>query len=117
MSRDLKEIFDLEQLRRAWGDPSAQPAAESSAKSVVSPVAVPVEDRPLGILAKLEEAIMQEFSSETQPLFRPTLEDIRALLGIAEAQDLGAQRHEELSKHFIELEDLLDSLSLSAASQ
>lgn len=116
MSRDLKQIFDLEQLRRAWGDPSAQPAVTESKPALPQAPPPPLEGAPLTILDKLEEAIAQEFNSEAAPLFRPTVEAIRGLLEVATGHELGAARHDKLLVHFDELEDLLDSLSLSAAS-
>jgi hypothetical protein len=116
MSRDLKQIFDLAELRRAWGDPSAQPAALETEKSALPPAPPPpFEGAPLRILEKLEEAIGQEFNSEAAPLFRPTVEAIRALLDVATGHGLDAARHDKLLVHFDELEDLLDSLILAAA--
>jgi hypothetical protein len=130
MSRDLKEIFDLDQLRRAWGSsgpqsgqsgpsglgtPSAeavQTASSPQREKFAPPPAPP--DAPLRLLDKLDEAIAQELDGPQRPLVHPTVEAIRALLGLADSHELTPARYGDLERHFDELEDLVDALSLKA---
>jgi hypothetical protein len=113
MSRDLKEIFDLDHIKRLWGDDVRRPSP--SVKSA-DPVAPPKPTAPLLILEELEVALTEEFDGQRRPLFQPTLEAIRSLVGIGGMSELDAERSAVLGKHLDELEDLLDTLSLAQGS-
>ena len=114
MSRDLKEILDLDHVKRLWGDDVRKPSpAVKSADPVAPP---PPRAPPLQILEELEAALTAEFDGQLRPLFQPTLEAIRALVGIGGMSSLDAERSAVLGKHLDELEDLLDALSLAQGS-
>lgn len=110
MSRDLKEIIDLDHIKRLWGDDGRKQSP--SVKSADPGVPPPRRSPPLHILEELESALTAEFDSQKRPLFQPTLEAIRALVAIGGASELDAARAEDLGRHLDELEDLLDTLSL-----
>jgi hypothetical protein len=112
MSRDLKEIIDLDHVRRLWGDDGRKPAASTRS---VEPVVVPPPRRmrPIELLVELETALTEEFDGQKRPLFQPTLEAIRALVTIGGMSELDAERSVDLGRHLDELEDLLDSFSFS----
>lgn len=110
MSRDLKEIIDLDHIKRLWGDDGRkQSPSVKSADPIVPP---PRKVAPTQILEELEAALTAEFDSQQRPLFQPTLEAIRALVGIGGASELDEARAADLARHLDELEDLLDTLSL-----
>lgn len=110
MSRDLKEIIDLDHIKRLWGDDGRKQTPSVKSADPIAPP--PRKQAPVQILEELESALTAEFDSQKRPLFQPTLEAIRALVGIGGKSELDEARAADLGRHLDELEDLLDTLAL-----
>ncbi|HNN90830.1 MAG TPA: hypothetical protein PKI03_01125 [Pseudomonadota bacterium] len=139
MSSDLKEIFDLARLRRAWGDKNAGPPAGPSSNSdegspVVAEPEPPPPRRPLQILDGLCDAVRSEFPTHASALAYH-LDILRhrlsALLGEPEPgggstaaagkkselpTELAVAYHVDVQEQLDQLEDLIDALSLPSGS-
>jgi hypothetical protein len=137
MSSDLKDIFDLARLRRAWGDKSGPPPSgppsdsEVVAASPSEPVSQPVR-RPQIVLDLLGEALRSEFPTHVSALsyhLDILRERLRTLLGEPAAApggesspavtgevpaELATACHADVQDHLDQLEDLIDALSLPA---
>lgn len=139
MSSDLKEIFDLARLRRAWGDknvgPATGPPPIPDGESVVASEPEPPPLRmPLQILDNLVVAVRSEFPTHASALsyhLDILRERLRVLLGEAPPgvgrdpatgqpgelpTELAAAYHSDVQEHLDQLEDLIDALSLPAPS-
>lgn len=139
MPSDLKEIFDLARLRRAWGDqgagpPSAPPSVTDGEMAVGEDPKSPPLRKPLQILELLVEAVRSEFPTQA-PALSYHLDILRdrlaALVGETAPgserdsaagnqgelpKELATAYHADVQDHLDQLEDLIDALSLPAPS-
>ncbi len=139
MPSDLKEIFDLARLRRAWGDqgagpPGAPPSTSDGELTVGEEPQSPPVRKPLQILELLVEAVRSEFPTQA-PALSYHLDILRdrlaALVGEAAPgagrdssaskqgelpTELATAYHADVQEHLNQLEDLIDALSLPARS-
>jgi hypothetical protein len=139
MPSDLKEIFDLARLRRAWGDqgagpPGAPPSTADGEMTVGEDPQSPPVRKPLQILELLVEAVRSEFPTHAAALsyHLDILRDrLAALVGDAAPgagrdsspgnqgelpTELATAYHADVQEHLDQLEDLIDALSLPARS-
>lgn len=137
MSSDLKEIFDLARLRRAWGDKNAGPATglpsipEGEPLGGSEPEPLPLR-KPLPILELLVDAVRSEFPTHA-PALSYHLDILRDRLAVLMGEappgvgrdpatgqpgelptELAAAYHSDVQDHLDQLEDLIDALSLPA---